>query len=90
MGKIKKIEIDNGEFPVCCPFCKQVIMADDNGGMDEVTYTICNHTLFIACSDGFDYRSESFNANMNLPQDEDDLFLTVYVKDCDYDAILIK
>lgn len=66
--KIKKIETD---YPVYCPFCKKLVRSEneDEEYFDEPY--ICEHLLFSACDDGFEFRSERFNEHMNIEADDD-------------------
>lgn len=76
--RIKIIKIDPDDYPVYCPFCKQQIAGcetlegddDEEEIEDEIEnyeYTPCEHTLFIAGDEGFEYRSERFSSLMSLP-----------------------
>ena len=59
------IEIDVNTNPIICPFCKKSVA----GGTTDEDWemTPCEHLLFVAVDDGFEYRSDKFNNHMNFP-----------------------
>ena len=61
------MEIDEETNPIVCPFCEQTVA----GGTTDEDWeaTPCEHTLFIAVDDGFEYRSDRFNDHMAFPED---------------------
>ena len=46
-------------------FCGNKVISVEDEGYD-VNYSPCIHTLFVATDDGFVYRSELFDQNMNI------------------------
>ena len=56
---IEVLENKSYDNPLFCPVCHEKVMpADDEDCLDPIP---CNHTLFIACDDGFLYRSDLFD-----------------------------
>jgi hypothetical protein len=69
-------EIDTKDGSMACPFCgKEIIPSEevaDESGWSFDSGDVCEHTLFIATSEGgFEYRSSLFNIHMKLPDDQD-------------------
>jgi hypothetical protein len=54
-NKIKIIEIPYGEN-IVCPFCHFVLVNFEE--LEEVSH--CDHTIFIATDDGWEYQSEKY------------------------------
>ncbi len=74
--KIQRIEITtNYSTSIHCPFCGQKVSDVEAGEAGEAWVKPCPHTLFIAHDEGFEYRSERFNAQLGLPDDDDDIEL---------------
>jgi hypothetical protein len=69
---MQRIELTNFMGPLHCPYCGQLVFRMDLEVDDEAVVAPCPHTLFIACDDGFDYRSAKFAALTKLPEDWDD------------------
>lgn len=67
--KIKKTETD---YPIDCPFCKQLIRSENEDEEYFYESNICEHTLFVADDAGFEYRSERFNKNMKIESADDE------------------
>jgi hypothetical protein len=77
MGKIiQRVEINtNYGTSVFCPYCGQKVSDTEAGEAGEEWVIPCPHTLFVAHDEGFEYRSERFNAQLGLPEDDDDIVL---------------
>lgn len=60
--KIQRVEIrksfDEGIF---CPFCGLRVLAQSNSEDEPLEAQPCEHTLFVAHDEGFEYRSKKFN-----------------------------
>lgn len=69
---IKVIEPDPSS-PVLCPFCGCMTYPGDKE--EDWTFDpetcVCEHTLFVATDDGFEYRSSRFNQHMSLPDNQE-------------------
>lgn len=57
--KIQRIELDYNGLPVHCPVCGQRVVT--GGEVDEPEVDPCEHTLFVAHDEGFEYRSKKFD-----------------------------
>jgi hypothetical protein len=68
MKKIKSVEIDSSEN-IVCPFCKSVLL--DKQSEDD--YQTCDHTIFIATDDGFEYIREDMTEIINEDYSDDDI-----------------
>jgi hypothetical protein len=77
MGKnIQRVEItSNYGTSIFCPFCGQKVSNTEAGDAGEEWVNPCAHTLFVAHDEAFEYRSERFNVQLNLPEDGDDIEL---------------
>lgn len=70
-GFIRRDEsLDNYEEPLLCPVCHEQVVPTDTDPNLELTP--CEHTLFIATDDGFEYRSDEFDQLMNIVGIESD------------------
>ena len=62
---------------IVCPFCGKTVCqsverAEETGWVFDPKTEVCEHTLFVATSEGgFEYRSQRFNRHMNLPDDQE-------------------
>jgi hypothetical protein len=63
---MKVIEIDANTNPIVCPFCGKSVAGGTTDEDWEVTP--CEHLLFVAVDEGFEYRSKRFNDHMNFPE----------------------
>ena len=54
--------------PVCCPFCKQVVLQED---AEQAAVDPCPHTLFIATDEGFEFRSGRYDGLKGITGVED-------------------
>ncbi len=73
MSKSKMQRIELGTFydvDLYCPFCGQRVVSNGADG-SEPGWTPCPHTVFTASDEGFDYRSNEFNAFFGLSDDDD-------------------
>lgn len=61
--KIK--EIESGD-PINCPFCNELIRDDDEQSPCFDKSGRCEHLLFVAVDEGFEFRSNQFNQHMNI------------------------
>jgi len=60
-------------FPLHCPFCGTKVL-DLEVAQSEDMVNPCPHTLFIAHDEGFEFRSERFDANVGIAgMDDDDI-----------------
>jgi hypothetical protein len=69
---ITVVEPDPSEL-VKCPFCGCETYPGDKSeewAFDPQT-CVCEHTLFVATDDGFEYRSKRFNEHMGLPDNQE-------------------
>lgn len=72
--RIRVIEQD-AAAPICCPFCGFVACPGHGDGspgwMFDPDTCVCEHTLFVATDDGFEFRSSLFNRRMGLPDNQE-------------------
>jgi hypothetical protein len=72
---IRIVEVE--KVPSDCPFCNERVLIygneEDDEDYCEITTAPCPHTLFIATDADFEYRSDIFNENLKI-KDEDDLW----------------
>jgi hypothetical protein len=69
-------ETDTTNGSMACPFCgKEIIPSDEVADESDWSFDmgdVCEHTLFVATSEGgFEYRSSLFNSHMKFPDDQD-------------------
>jgi hypothetical protein len=69
-------EKDTTDGSMACPFCgKEIIPSEQVADESDWSFDmgdVCEHTLFVATSEGgFEYRSSVFNSHMNFPDDQD-------------------
>ena len=65
--KIQRVELNQFYYtPIHCPFCGDQAFPGDYGDTESFQLTPCKHLLFMAHDEGFEYRSSSFNANLNI------------------------
>lgn len=67
--RINRVELDCYDAPIHCVFCGQMVVAvpdsnDDNPDSGESFLHPCEHTLFIATDEGFDYQAQRFSEAM--------------------------
>jgi len=71
---IKVVEPDPSE-PVVCPFCGCMTYPGNGEEAEEWIFDpatcVCEHTLFVATDEGFEYRSTRFNEHMGLPDNQE-------------------
>jgi hypothetical protein len=69
---IQKVELNTYyDVSIHCPFCGQLVV--DNSGKEDVEFLHpCNHTLFFAHDEGFEYRSAALNENLGLSAEDTD------------------
>ena len=67
--KIQRVELSTYRLPVHCIFCGKKVVSGDEG--EEQTFSPCQHTLFIATDEGFEYRSDHFVELMKSVEDVD-------------------
>jgi hypothetical protein len=79
---------DDSENPICCPFCGTKVA---NGASEEDQWIVgeCEHLLFAAHDEGFEYKSTRFEkaieaAKAGMSEDERDEL------DNDYDELFNK
>lgn len=60
--KIQRIELSCCGHPLFCPFCGQKAFDPDTGLPEKP----CEHVLFVATDEGFEYRSPRFDRLMNI------------------------
>ena len=55
---------------ICCPFCNQLIVNLDDTDFDDTEissdYELCEHTIFIATDEGFEFKSDKINKILNI------------------------
>ena len=61
---IQRVEIRSDDYPVHCPFCGAKAIA--GGDSEKVINQFCEHVLFMAHDEGFEYRSSRFDALMGI------------------------
>jgi hypothetical protein len=74
--KIKIEERSDYESDIACPFCAQKIVE-----MEGFDISPCEHTLFIAHDEGFEFCDDRTKVNLNIPLEGD---LSDYVERYDY------
>ena len=68
-----QIEVIETDYPVNCPFCDEIIRSDDEDSPCYYDGGRCEHLLFEASDDGFEYRAERFNQHMAIEPAKDAL-----------------
>lgn len=68
--KIQRVELSNYSLPLYCPFCG--VIAHESVDNSDKEVAPCEHVLFIAHDEGFEYRSGRFNVLMKISEQEDD------------------
>lgn len=68
-NKIQRIETWRYDLPIYCPFCGEKIYEPDQEA-DPIVEG-CKHLLFLAHDEGFELRTERFDALMNIAGVED-------------------
>jgi hypothetical protein len=78
MGKkIQRVELTTHySISIYCPFCGQRVSDVEAGEAGGDWVKPCIHTLFVGHDEGFEYRSERFNAQLVLPKDDDEINLS--------------
>ena len=72
-NKIQRVELNTHyDISIHCPFCgtKVLDMEASQSGSDPVKP--CPHTLFVAHDEGFEFRSERFDADLGITGVADD------------------
>ena len=64
--KIEVEESNDYESDVHCPFCSQAIVE-----MDNFDISPCEHTLFIAHDEGFEFCDDRTKINLSIPLGDD-------------------
>ena len=73
---IQRVELTKYyDVSIFCPFCGENVLNYKAAHQGEEYLKPCKHTLFVAHDEGFEYRSEIFNDNLNLPKKDDDIEL---------------
>jgi hypothetical protein len=74
--KIQRVELTTFySVPIHCPFCGAKVTADPGGSAEKNRVTHCAHTLFVADDEAFEYRSDRFNKQFSLPDNDEDIEL---------------
>ena len=70
-NQIQRVELECYDIPIYCPFCGAVAYEVDPEKHEKTKP--CEHVLFFAHDEGFEFRSERFNKAMNIEgiSDED-------------------
>ena len=58
--KIQKLEVDYGT-PILCPICSHCVF-DEN--KEDLSFSPCLHTIFIATDEGIEYKTSLFENNL--------------------------
>jgi hypothetical protein len=58
--------------PIHCPFCGMKIIEFDADGVESPFIGVCEHTLFVAHDEGFEYRSVAFDKHLGFEGLDDD------------------
>ncbi|MCB1087503.1 MAG: hypothetical protein KDM63_10695 [Verrucomicrobiae bacterium] len=61
---IQRVELNCYDNPIYCPFCGAVAFETDSGKHESMKP--CGHVLFLAHDEGFEYRSDRFDAAMDI------------------------
>ena len=64
LHKIQRVEICHNETTIHCPFCG--VKTFDPEPIEEAQVGVCEHLLFMAHDEGFEFRSARFDKNQNL------------------------
>lgn len=74
--KIQRVELTTFYYvPIHCPFCGAKATDSHDGSAGGNWVTPCPHTLFVAHDEAFQYRSDRFNRQLDLPDDDNDIKL---------------
>ena len=68
--KVKKI-YDYDKHYINCPFCEKEIGPEFDGDSTYGDIQTCEHTLFIAVNEGFEFCDKRVKENLSIPLDED-------------------
>jgi hypothetical protein len=63
-NSIQRVEILTDEYPIHCPFCGALAISARNA--EEMATEFCEHVLFMAHDEGFEYRSAKFDSLMGI------------------------
>lgn len=62
---IQRVELSRYDISIHCPFCGKSVLNNPSENGDEAAsqkpVDPCEHTLFVASDEGFEYRSAPFN-----------------------------
>ncbi len=69
---IQRVEILTDDYQIHCPFCGSVAITA--GDSEDMVEEFCEHVLFMAHDEGFEYRSQRFDRLMGISGvDSDDI-----------------
>lgn len=70
-SKLQRIEMCSFyDVDIHCPFCGQKVVNYGSDGSDPGAIP-CDHTIFVANDEGFEYRSPEFNAFFKVTDEEE-------------------
>ena len=65
--KIQRVELNTFyNASVHCPFCGKKVVANEEEVSAAERIHPCRHTVFVACDEGFEYRSPLFDEKLGL------------------------
>lgn len=67
--KIQRVELSCYDHDIHCPFCGTNVFKEDSE--DPCNPELCNHVLFVATDEGFEYMSSDYKRKMGLENDAD-------------------
>ncbi len=72
-AKIQRVELVDYGDGYFCPFCgSKVLVCEDEDGTETSEMSPCEHLIFAATDNGFEYRSRIFDRIMNIEGVADD------------------
>lgn len=83
MSNIQRIELS--EVTLHCPFCGHLVLNNEPDVDFDQYLSPCEHTLFIAHDEGFEYLSDKARAQFDLPGDE--MLIQTDLPEGGYDAV---
>lgn len=64
---IQRVELlEHYDASIHCPFCGSKVINMSADGVTEQVCNPCDHTLFVATDEGFEYRVQRFDENVGI------------------------
>lgn len=87
MAMIQRFELTQSyDHPIHCPFCGKKVIDYEAAekGRSEDMLRLCDHTLFVATDEGFEYRSPRLDTNLGIEGEASD---DPALPDCGFDEL---